>query len=264
MRSRPAAVAGRFYPSNGRRLVETVDRLLTAARLVGEGPSPVGIIVPHAGYMYSGPVAAAAYARLVAEPPVTVERVVVLGPAHFVPLTGCAVPAARAFETPSGPVPVDTACCDALVQRPDVVRDDAPHAGEHAIEVQLPFLLRVLPGGWRLVPVVVGQTEPSAVAALLEAAVTPRALVVCSTDLSHYLDHDRAVPHDRRTADAIVARRAEAIRDHDACGAAALRGVLAWVERHQHSVELLDLRTSADTAGDRTRVVGYGAFSVLR
>jgi AmmeMemoRadiSam system protein B len=114
------------------------------------------------------------------------------------------------------------------------------------------------------VPVVVGQAEPSAVAALLEAAVTPRTLVVCSTDLSHYLDHDRAVARDRRTADAIVARRAEAIGDHDACGAAALRGVLAWAERHRRSVELLDLRTSADTAGDRTRVVGYGAFSLLR
>ena len=144
MSSRPVAVAGRFYPGNRGRLVETVDRLLAAARPVDGGPAPVGIIVPHAAYRYSGPVAAAAYARL-AEPPVTVERVVVLGPAHFVPLTGCAVPAARAFEIPLGPVPVDTECCDALVLGPDVVRDDLPHAREHAIEVQLPFLLRVLP-----------------------------------------------------------------------------------------------------------------------
>jgi len=263
MRSRPAAVAGRFYPNDGGRLVDTVDRLLTAARPVNESPSPVGLIVPHAAYLYSGPVAAAAYPRL-AEPPVTVERVVVLGPAHFVPLTGSAVPAARAFETPSAPVPVDTGCCDALIQRPDVVRDDAPHAREHAIEVQLPFLLRVLPGGWRLVPVLVGHTEPSAVADLLEAAVTPRTLVVCSTDLSHYLDQNTAVQRDRRTADAIIARRAEAVGNHDACGAAAIRGVLTWAERHRHNIELLDLRTSADTAGDRTRVVGYGAFTVLR
>jgi AmmeMemoRadiSam system protein B len=144
------------------------------------------------------------------------------------------------------------------------VRDDAPHAREHAIEVQLPFLLRVLPGGWRLVPVVVGQTEPLAVADLLEAAVTLRALVVCSTDLSHYLDQNKAVQRDRRTAEGIVARRPEAIADHDACGAAALRGILTWAKQHRHNVELLDLRTSADTAGDRTRVVGYGAFSLLR
>jgi AmmeMemoRadiSam system protein B len=263
MTSRPAAVAGRFYPDNRRRLVETVDRLLTAARPVDRRAQPVGIIVPHAGYVYSGPVAAAAYARL-AESPATVERVVVLGPAHVVPLAGCAVPAAGAFQTPLGPVPVDTECCNALVRRPQVVRDDAPHAGEHAIEVQLPFLLRVLPGGWRLVPVVVGQTEPSAVADLLETAATPRALVVCSTDLSHYLDHAHAVERDRRTADEIVARRAEAIGDHDACGAAPLRGMLTWAERHHYSVELLDLRTSGDTAGDRTRVVGYGAFALLR
>jgi AmmeMemoRadiSam system protein B len=263
MRSRPAAVAGRFYPDNQRRLAETVDPLLTAARPVNESPSPVGIIVPHAAYLYSGPVAAAAYVRL-AEPPVTVERVVVLGPAHFAPLTGCAVPAARAFETPSAPVPLDTECCDALVQRPNVVRDDAPHAREHAIEVQLPFLLRVLPGGWRLVPVLVGQTEPAAAADLLEAAVTPRTLVVCSTDLSHYLDQNTAIQRDRHTADAIIAGRAEAVGNHDACGAAALRGILTWAERHRHNVKLLDLRTSADTAGDRSRVVGYGAFSVLR
>jgi AmmeMemoRadiSam system protein B len=263
MRSRPAAVAGRFYPDNRGRLVETVDRLLTAARPVDESPAPIGLIVPHAAYQYSGPVAAAAYARL-AEPPVAVERVVVLGPAHFVPLTGCAVPAAQAFETPSGQVPVDIEGCQALIQQPDVIRDDAPHAREHAIEVQLPFLQRVLPGGWRLLPVAVGQTEPSAVADLLEAAVTPRALVACSTDLSHYLDHNTAVQHDRHTADAIVERRAKAIADHDACGAAALRGMLTWAERHRHSIELLDLRTSADTAGDRTRVVGYGAFTVLR
>jgi AmmeMemoRadiSam system protein B len=161
-------------------------------------------------------------------------------------------------------VPVDTEGRQALIQQPDVIRDDAPHAREHAIEVQLPVLQRVLPGGWRLVPVVVGQTEPSAVADLLEAAVTPRALVVCSTDLSHYLDHNTAVQRDRQTADAIVGRRATAIADHDACGAAALRGMLTWTERHRHSIELLDLRTSADTAGDRTRVVGYGAFTVLR
>ena len=262
MRSRPAAVAGRFYPDSRRQLVETVDRLLTEARPVDESPS-VGIIVPHAAYQYSGPIAAAAYARL-AEPPVPVERVVLLGPAHFVPLIGCAVPAAQAFETPLGPVPVDTECCAALVHRPDVVRDDAPHAREHAIEVQLPFLQRVLSREWRLVPVVVGQTEPSVVADLLEAAVNPRALVVCSTDLSHYLDHDSAVQRDRRTADAIVARRAEAIGDHDACGAAALRGILTWAKQHRHAVELLDLRTSADTAGDRSRVVGYGAFTLLR
>ena len=130
--------------------------------------------------------------------------------------------------------------------------------------MQLPFLLRVLPVGWRLVPVVVGQTQPSAVAALLDAAVTPRALVVCSTDLSHYLDENRAVQRDRRTADAIVARRAEAIGDHDACGAAALRGIMTWAKQHRHNVELLDLRTSADTAGDPARVVGYGAFTLIR
>jgi len=256
-------VAGRFYPGNRRRLAHEVDRLLaTAGRAPEPAPRPVGIIVPHAGYVYSGPVAATAYAQLaqLADP---VDRVVVLGPSHFVPLAGCAVPAATAFETPSGRVPIDADCCEALAQRPDVVRSDPPHAREHAIEVQLPFLLRVLPAGWRLVPVLVGRTAPSAVADLLDAADGSASLVVCSTDLSHYLDHDTAVERDRRTAEAIVARRAGAIGDRDACGAAPLRGVLTWAERHGHRVRLLDLRTSGDTAGDRSRVVGYGAFTLL-
>lgn len=261
-RVRPAAVAGRFYPGDLGRLAETVDRLLAAARRpVARGRFPVGIVVPHAGYVYSGPVAASAYARL-AEPSATVERVVVLGPAHFVPLTGCAVPAAVAFRTPLGQVPLDTGCCDDLVRRPEVVRSDAPHDREHAIEVQLPFLQRVLPDGWGLVPVVVGRSEPAAVADLLDVAVATTTLVVCSTDLSHYLDHRAAVERDRRTADVILARAADAVADRDACGAAALRGVLAWAERHRRQVELLDLRTSGDTAGDRARVVGYGAFAI--
>jgi AmmeMemoRadiSam system protein B len=263
MSSRPAAVAGRFYPGSRRRLVEEVDRLLSSARRHPEpGASPVGLIVPHAGYRYSGPVAAAAYAQL-AERPEPVERVVIVGPSHFVAVAGCAVPATAAFDTPSGPVPVDTACCSALARRTGVVRSDAPHDREHAIEVQLPFLVRVLPAGWRLVPVAVGRADPSAVADLLEAAVGPSCLVVCSTDLSHYLDHDTAVERDRRTAEAIVARRAGAIGDHDACGAAPLRGILTWAERHNHPVRLLDLRTSGHTAGDRSRVVGYGAFTLL-
>ena len=205
--------------------------------------------------------AATAYA-LLAKMATTVDRVIVLGPSHFVPLTGCAVPTAGAFETPLGPVAVDVECCDALAERPDVVGDDTPHGREHAIEVQLPFLLRVLPSGWRLVPILVGQAEPPGIADVLEAATTPGSLTVCSTDLSHYLDHESAVERDRRTAEAIVARRTAVIADHDACGATPLRGVLTWAERHRRTVELLDLRTSGDTAGDRSRVVGYGAFAV--
>ena len=262
MSSRPAAVAGTFYPAGRRRLIEQVDRLLAAAPQGVEGGPPVGVIVPHAGYRYSGPVAAVAYAQL-ARRTDPVERVVILGPSHFIPLAGCAVPATAAFEIPTELVPIDTDCCAALAQRDGVVRSDAPHAREHSIEVQLPFLMRVLPGGWRLVPVVVGRADPSAVADLLEAADGPRSLIVCSTDLSHYLDQDTAAARDRRTAEAIVARRAETIGDRDACGAVPLRGVLTWAERHGHRVRLLDLRTSGDTSGDRTRVVGYGAFSLL-
>lgn len=260
MRRRRTVAAGRFYSADPRELAETVDGLLAAAS-IGTGPAPVGIVVPHAGYQYSGAVAATAYARLASSLPV--ERVLVLGPAHFVPVAGCAVPAAAAFETPLGSVPVDAVCCERLAQFPGVVRDDAPHAPEHSVEVQLPFLQRLLPTDWELVPIVVGRAEAEVVVGVIDSAAGPDTAVVCSTDLSHYLDQEQAAARDRRTAEAIVGRRADEIGDRDACGAAALRGVLAWARRRDVSVELLDLRTSGDTSGDRSRVVGYGAFALV-
>jgi AmmeMemoRadiSam system protein B len=256
---RPPAAAGTFYPDDPERLAGAVDRLLSEAGPAAER-RPWGLVVPHAGYRYSGPVAATAYAaiRPWAE---AIGRVALLGPAHFVPVHGCAVTSATAWRTPIGDVPVDDELRDAAVAAGAVV-DDLAHAPEHALEVQLPFLRRLLGPGLRILPVAVGATAEAA-SAVLDAAVGSIAdLVVVSTDLSHYHDVDNARALDRRTADAIVAADPNGIGQEDACGRDALRAALAYAGRAGMRVGLLDLRTSADTSGDPERVVGYGAFSI--
>jgi AmmeMemoRadiSam system protein B len=263
---RPAAVAGSFYPGDADELSAVVDDLLERARLrASDGavaPAPVALVSPHAGYLYSGPVAASAYERLRDRP---VHRIAVLGPAHFVPLTGIAVPSAAAFATPIGEIPVEVHTCAALAERHECVTvDDRPHRPEHSIEVQLPFLQRVLAGGWTFVPLAVGVTAPEQVADVLDTlCVDGDVLPVVSTDLSHYLDQVSAQRRDRHTAEAVVDRDAAAIGPHDACGVFALRGLLHWASRNALDVRLLHLGTSADTVGDPQRVVGYAAFALL-
>ena len=263
---RPTAVAGAFYPADADELVGVVDSLLEGARLraseVAAWPAPVALVVPHAGYVYSGQVAASAYERVLDRP---TRRVAVLGPAHYVPLTGIAVPTAAAFATPIGEVPVEVHTCAALAQRHECVTvDDHPHRPEHSIEVQLPFLQRVLADGWTCVPLVVGATTPEQVADVLDTLCADGDMLpVVSTDLSHYLDQGSAQRRDRHTTQAVVDRDTAAIGPYDACGAHALRGLLHWARRHELDVRMLRLGTSADTGGDRERVVGYGAFALL-
>lgn len=262
---RRPAVAGTFYPAEPDRLADMVDDLLGTADTLApaERPpspeAPVAVVVPHAGYVYSGPVAATAYARLRRVPP---RRVALLGPAHFVPLAGMAVPAVAGFATPLGVVPVDVEGCRELdAEQPAVRISDAPHKPEHSLEVQLPFLQQLWGDRFDALPVAVGSASGDEVADVLDTVVSAApTLVVVSTDLSHYLDRATAQRRDRSTAAAVVARNPAAIASRDACGAHALRGLLAWALRHDLTIDLLDLRTSADTAGDPHRVVGYGAF----
>lgn len=254
---RPPAVAGAFYPADPGELAADVDRLLAEARPVEPGGDPLALVVPHAGYVYSGPVAATAYALLRER---AIARVALLGPAHFVPLAGAAVTAAERWRTPLGDVSIDHALRETAVAIGAVV-DERVHEPEHAIEVQLPFLQRGLGAGFQVLPIAVGVAEATWVADLI-AALLPHALVVVSTDLSHYLDHATARRLDRRTADAVVAREPDRIGRDDACGSFALRGLVELARRDDLAVRLLDLRTSADTAGDPGRVVGYGAFAI--
>jgi len=255
---RPAAVAGSFYPANPDQLRDLVDGLLSTARRAAPEQTPRGLIAPHAGLVYSGPVAAAAYAGLASLRGRT-RRVAVLGPSHFVPLEGLAVPSAEAFGSPLGAVPIDRAAVDALLELPAVRVLDTAHAREHSIEVQLPFLQRAL-GPFLLVPLVVGDAGAEEVAAVIDRLWDEDTLVVVSSDLSHYHDYETARVLDERTARGIEALDAEAIADRSACGARPLRGLLLAARRRGFGMRRLDLRNSGDTAGGKDRVVGYGAW----
>jgi MEMO1 family protein len=258
--TRPPAVAGSFYPADPVALRRAVSGHLDEAAPPPDAGSPKALIAPHAGYVYSGPIAATAYRTLTASR-ATVRRVLLAGPAHFVPLRGVAVTSADAFATPLGSVTVDEeARARALgVDGTDV--DDDAHADEHSLEVHLPFVTEVL-GPVPVLPLLVGRDGPAVLADVLDALWGgDETRVVVSTDLSHYYDDATAKAIDRETADAIVAR-CETLHPERACGAGAVLGLLEAARRHDLTVRLLDLRTSADTAGDPHRVVGYGAFAL--
>ncbi len=255
------AVAGQFYPGDARSLRDVVEGYLTEARGRVEALTPKALIVPHAGYIYSGPVAASAYALLTPLRDV-IRRVVLLGPSHFVPFEGLALPQAQAFATPLGEVPLELEVIERLRELPQVKILDAAHGEEHSLEVQLPFLQVVL-GEFRLVPLAVGEARHEQMAEVLERLWGGvETLIVLSTDLSHYLSYSQAQAVDRRTSQAIEQLRPAAIGTQDACGCVPLRGLLHYASAHGLRVHPLDLRNSGDTAGGRDRVVGYGAYAL--
>jgi AmmeMemoRadiSam system protein B/AmmeMemoRadiSam system protein A len=258
---RPAAVAGLFYPAAAQALQRTVDGLLAAAGSRPPAPCtpPKALIAPHAGYVYSGAVAASAYAR-VAPLRGTVTRVVLIGPCHRVAVRGIAVPSAQAFDTPLGRIEIDQDAIARLRRLPAVVDSDAAHERDHALEVHLPFLQRTL-GRFTLVPLLVGDAAPAQVAAVLEQLWGGReTLIVISSDLSHYLPYETARREDSRTVDEVLSLDGR-VDHHHACGATAVNGLVEIARRKGLQPELLDLRNSGDTAGDRTQVVGYASIA---
>lgn len=257
---RPAAVAGMFYSASAAELGADVDCLLAgAARPCG--PTPKAIIVPHAGYIYSGPIAASAYALLKTARQ-RIRRVVLLGPAHRLPFRGVALPSVKAFRTPLGDIPIDRPAVDRLRGLPFVKVLDEAHAGEHSLEVHLPFLQRTL-GDFALLPIVVGVTGGEHVATLLDGVWGgDETLVVISSDLSHYYGYAEARRRDEGTASAIERLDGAALDEESACGRVPIRGLLEVARRRGLSCRRLDLRNSGDTAGPRDQVVGYGAWAV--
>lgn len=255
-------MAGSFYPGQPEALADAIAEAFDASIAPRPGArAPKALIVPHAGYPYSGPIAASAY-RLLESQRDDISRVVLIGPSHRVPFGGVAVSGARRWETPLGVVALDEEQRRLVVDLPGVVVDDVPHAAEHSLEVQVPFLQTVL-GVFSLLPLVVGSASPDMVATVLEAVWGgPETLVVVSTDLSHYESYGSARTHDTRTVEAILRADDTKIGPYDACGHGGLTGLLRVVARNGLSIEPLDVRNSGDTAGDRLRVVGYGAFAV--
>ncbi len=253
---RPAAVAGMFYPADPAALAADVDRLLAEAPQAN-GPIPKAIIAPHAGYVFSGPTAAAVYARLRPARGV-VRRVVLIGPAHRVPFHGLALSGADVLDTPLGPLAVDKA----TGPLPHVTVLDAAHAQEHSLEVHLPFLKTVL-GEVTVVPLLAGNCTPDEVADVLDALWGgPETLVVISSDLSHFLDYDTCKRVDAGTVAAIEHLDPAAITFDHACGRLPIAGLLTVARRRGLRIETVDVRSSGDTAGPRDRVVGYGAWAL--
>ncbi|HAD85773.1 MAG TPA: extradiol dioxygenase [Rhodospirillaceae bacterium] len=255
---RPAAVAGAFYPGSAPELQAMLARCWDDAKIT-VGPVPKAIIAPHAGYVYSGAVAASAYARI--KPAhARIKRVVLLGPCHRVAVNGLALSGADAFETPLGSVEIDKDAAALISDLPQVQVFDATHAQEHSLEVHLPFLMSVI-DDFKLLPIVVGQATPDQVAQVLERLWGgPETLIVVSSDLSHYLDYDDAQAIDRRTCHAIETLDPAAIERDGACGRFPVGGLLKLAKAKGMAVETVDLRNSGDTAGPRDRVVGYGSW----
>jgi AmmeMemoRadiSam system protein B len=254
------AVAGLFYPREPAELRRQVESLLAGGPPPAD-PPPRALIVPHAGYPYSGAVAAAAY-RLLQPGARRIRRVVLLGPSHRVLFDGLAVPASDYVTTPLGSIPVDTALRERALGLPGVKAADVAHQHEHSLEVQLPFLQVLLPG-FTVLPIVVGEATDREVFALLESLPLeePDTLLVVSTDLSHYHDYDTAQGLDRESLDEILALSPQVLDGEHACGFRPLRALLLWARGQGLTPRLLDARNSGDTAGDRHRVVGYAAVS---
>jgi AmmeMemoRadiSam system protein B len=252
---RPPAVAGLFYAGNAQELQADIAEFF--ANVPAIEAAPKALIAPHAGYIYSGQVAAAAFACVKSS---AVTRVVLIGPAHYVRLHGIAVPAADAFDTPLGRVPVDRDARAAVLDLPFVSQSDGPHASEHALEVELPFLQTVL-GAFAVVPLLVGDATPQQVGeALGRLWGGADTLIVVSSDLSHYLDYDTACRRDAATAAAIESGDCSSLGPSDACGFLPIAGLLTETVRRGLNARRLALCNSGDTAGSRDSVVGYGAW----
>ena len=259
MGTRQAAVAGLFYPGETRELQDLVDQMLAAAP--AGGSTPKAIIVPHAGYVYSGPVAASVYARLKGARQ-QIRRVVLLGPAHRLGFYGIAASSADSFSTPLGSVALDKEALKALTGLPYVQVLDQAHEEEHSLEVQIPFLQELL-DDFTLVPLVVGEASAKEVGELLARLWGgPETLIVISSDLSHYNDYETANVQDKKTTAAIENLRYEDLHYGDACGRNPISGLLYIARARGMKVETVDLRNSGDTAGSRDQVVGYGAYVI--
>lgn len=256
--SRPPAVAGTFYPGSPSLLADTVDHLLADAH-PGFSGQPKALIAPHAGYIYSGATAALAYATL-APWRRTIRRVVLLGPTHRVAVNGLALPESEFFSTPLGNIRIDLDGIEQLAALPQVGFSNSAHAGEHALEVHLPFLQRVL-DNFTLLPLAVGHASAEAVAEVLETLWGgPETLIVVSSDLSHFLPYDTARQVDRNTCQHIL-QLDTPIRPEQACGAYPVNGLLLAARRRGLIPQLIHLCNSGDTAGDKARVVGYAAIA---
>lgn len=254
---RRPAVANMFYPGDPVQLARMVDMFLSEAEPTKE--RPVAIISPHAGYIYSGAIAASAYSPFVGNK-TPIKSVILVGPSHRVAFEGMALPEYESFNTPLGRMNLDMDLADHIADMTGVVQMSEPHLMEHSLEVQLPFLQRINPD-LKIVPILIGRVSPELIADVMEPYIgRDDVLIVASSDLSHYHDYETARKMDRETAKAICELRTDRVKHDHACGWVAIRGLIDLARRKSLRAETIDLRSSGDTAGSRDQVVGYGAF----
>jgi AmmeMemoRadiSam system protein B len=257
--NRQPAVAGTFYPANPIQLHQMLDSYLNEAE--NNAKTPKAIIVPHAGYIYSGPIAATAYARLKKAHDL-ITRVVIIGPSHRVAFKGLAVSKAQAFITPLGSIIVDQEATETIAELPFVDYIEEAHTHEHSLEVHLPFLQEML-DDFKIVPIVAGDASPEQVSQVIDALWGgDETLIVISSDLSHYHDYAVAKQLDKATSLTIEHLQYERLGDNSACGKVPISGLLKLAREKSLTIKTIDLRNSGDTAGDKSRVVGYGAYVI--
>ena len=256
---RPAIVAGLFYPASSHALLTKIKYDLDSVTPPANLPRPKALIVPHAGYIYSGPIAASAYALLVPYRQ-QIKRVILIGPSHHVAFNGLALSSADYFNTPLGQIAVDKEAQTKISTIEGVGILEQAYTEEHSLEVQLPFLQSVL-NDFKIVPIVAGNASPQIVDKVIETLWGgPETLIIISSDLSHYHDYNTAQQLDNTTSQAIVSLDIDAIDSQHACGCIGIRGLLSFAQHHPLDTRILDVRNSGDTAGDKDRVVGYGAY----
>lgn len=257
LKVRKPAVAGAFYPADPIELQSLIEELIDRADTTLRAPK--ALIVPHAGYIYSGPIAASGYA-LIKQSKVDISNVILLGPSHRVGFKGLAVSDAEQYESPLGRIPINLSSIEKISTLDCVHHLDQAHALEHSLEVHLPFLQAVL-GNFTLMPIVAGDASPKQVCDVLDLLWGgPETLIIVSSDLSHYHDYDTARVMDRETSDAIEQLRETSLSHQSACGKVPVSGLLAAARKRDLKATTIDLRNSGDTAGPKDRVVGYGTY----
>jgi hypothetical protein len=254
----PAQVAGLFYPAEADQCAALIDAAM--ARATPPALAPKAVVAPHAGYVYSAPIAGSAY-KLLAQRKDEIKRVVLTGPNHRMPLRGMAAPSAESWSTPFGPLPIDRASLDKALSLPDIAVNDSPFAGEHSLDVHMPFIKRVL-GDVAVLPILIGQAKAESVGRVLDALWGgPETAIVISSDLSHFHDYETARAKDGEAGKAIEALRSDLLKDDMACGRYGIHGLIERARSHDLRATAIDIRNSGDTAGGKDRVVGYGAFA---
>ncbi len=256
---RTPAVSGSFYPEEAEALQKMLKTFMQQT-LVSIVPVPKAVIVPHAGYIYSGLSAAHLYTQLIPARQ-TIKKVVLMGPSHHVSFKGIAGTHMTHFATPLGNIAVDQSALYEISTLAQISIIEQAHAQEHSLEVQLPFLQEILED-FSIIPLVVGEASAEQVSLVLDKLWGGQeTLIVISSDLSHYLDYKTAQVMDQQTTDAIENLRPEDIHYQHACGRVPINGLLHLARSKKMKVTTVDLRNSGDTAGSKNQVVGYGAYA---